>query len=79
MIELLDEMEKRAQRHLDGMTVNKDAMAKDVIALTKAMRRVATRMSSVLTDQKSEKNTFQKPPSPFSRTFDDIFKDIWKK
>lgn len=35
----LAEMETRAQRHLDGMVVNRDEMAKDVIQLVAALRR----------------------------------------
>lgn len=34
----LEEMEDRARRHLDGMTVNRDAMAKDVLQMGKALR-----------------------------------------
>lgn len=34
----LEDMEARAKRHLDGMTVNRDAMAKDVLQLVEAIR-----------------------------------------
>jgi len=37
----LDAIEARAQRQLDGMTVNRDAMARDVLKLTRALRRLA--------------------------------------
>ena len=36
----LEDMEARAKRHLDGMTVNRDAMAKDVLQLVDAIRAV---------------------------------------
>lgn len=36
----LDEIEARANRHLDGMTVNRDAMARDVLKLCAALRRL---------------------------------------
>lgn len=35
----LDDIEERAKRHLDGMTVNRDAMARDVLALVAAIRK----------------------------------------
>jgi hypothetical protein len=38
----LDRIEERAQRQLDGMTVNRDAMARDVLKLCKAIRRVTS-------------------------------------
>jgi len=38
----LDQIETRAQRHLDGMTVNRDAMARDVLKLARALRRLAS-------------------------------------
>jgi hypothetical protein len=34
----MEEMESRAQRHLDGMKVNRDEMAKDVLHLSKTVR-----------------------------------------
>lgn len=36
----LDNIEARALRHLDGMTVNRDAMARDVLKLVRALRRL---------------------------------------
>mgnify|MGYP003494706359 FL=1 len=36
----LEDMEARAKRHLDGMTVNRDAMAKGVLQLVDAIRAV---------------------------------------
>lgn len=39
----LDQIEARAQRHLDGMTVNRDAMARDVLRLAQAIRSAQKR------------------------------------
>lgn len=39
----LDEMEVRARRHLDGMTVNRDTMARDVIILVTAIRELQSK------------------------------------
>lgn len=36
--ELLNSMRERAQRHLDGMTVNRDVMARDLLQLVDALR-----------------------------------------
>ena len=40
-----EEMRNRAQRHLDGMTVNKDEMAKDVIYLCEVVNRLSQRIA----------------------------------
>lgn len=57
----ISEIEDRARRQLDGMRVNHDVMAKDVLALCKALRDVQT----------------AKPATGnFSDVFKDIFKDI---
>lgn len=45
MSKQLDEMETRAQRRLDGMTVNVDAMAQDVLLLVAAVRRLQVDVS----------------------------------
>jgi len=42
-VQTLDDMEARAKRHLDGMTVNRDVMAKDVLQLVAAMRAIQSR------------------------------------
>lgn len=71
MATTLDEMEARAQRHLDGMTVNRDAMARDVLALARAIRGAQKRAT--------EKATTSRPFSgmggngPFAGIFDDLF------
>ncbi|MDP3138184.1 MAG: hypothetical protein Q8N17_17860 [Burkholderiaceae bacterium] len=61
----LDEMDDRARRYLDGMTVNKDAMARDVLLLTQAIRGA----------QKRAAEQTKKPPSstPFAEIFGDVF------
>jgi hypothetical protein len=42
-MQTLEDMEARAKRHLDGMTVNRDVMAKDVLQLVAAMRAIQSR------------------------------------
>lgn len=58
----LEEMEDRANRQLDGMTVNRDAMARDVLHLVKAIRGMQKRAS--------ESNKTNKYPDDF---FNGIF------
>lgn len=69
MVATLDEMEARAQRHLDGMTVNRDALAKDVLALAKAIRA-------------AQKRATERQKTPFggmggSGGFGDIFSELF--
>ena len=63
----LDDMADRAQRHLDGMTVNKDAMARDVLKLVEAIRGMQKRA--------------QAQPRPqaggFAEAFDDVLSGIF--
>lgn len=42
--ELLSAMEARAKRQLDGMIVNRDAMARDVLTLVATVRKARDRM-----------------------------------
>lgn len=51
----LEEMEQRALRHLDGMTVNRDAMAHDVLQLVAAVRKYRNQASET-----SEESDFGK-------------------
>jgi hypothetical protein len=64
-------METRAQRHLDGMTVNRDAMARDVLTLVGAIRQMQQRATATAT-----KST--QPGSNFSDAFGNLFDDILK-
>lgn len=68
----LDEMAERAQRHLDGMTVNKDAMARDVLQLVEAIRGAQRRAA--------DRNCTVNSPrgGAFQTTFDDIFEGIFR-
>lgn len=66
----LDEMATRAQRHLDGMTVNRDAMAKDVLTLVSAIRQMQQRATATQSTQRG---------SNFSDAFGDLFGDILKR
>jgi len=66
----LDEMATRAQRHLDGMTVNRDAMAKDVLTLVGAIKQMQARSNATA-------RTGQQ--GGFSDAFGDIFTDIFNR
>lgn len=66
----LDEMAGRAQRHLDGMTVNRDAMAKDVLTLVGAIKQVQARSAT---------STRTGQQGGFSDAFDSIFDDIFNR
>ncbi len=61
----LDAIEARAQRHLDGMTVNRDAMARDVIKLVRAVRRLTAEIGKPA------------PARPTGRRADDVLRDIF--
>lgn len=64
----LDEMAERAQRQLDGMTVNRDAMARDVLQLVEAIRAMQRRAAAERPAQ---------PSGDFTAAFDDIFSGIF--
>lgn len=66
----LDEMATRAQRHLDGMTVNRDAMAKDVLTLVHAIRQLQQRASTTPREYQ---------PDGFAGAFDVIFDEIFNR
>lgn len=50
----LAEIEARAQRQLDGMRVNRDAMARDVLMLVRALREIQQRNSDAPPPSKSD-------------------------
>lgn len=60
----LDEMEARAQRQLDGLTVNRDAMARDVLLLVRSIRAMQTRAADT-------------GGKPFASAFEDVLGDIF--
>jgi hypothetical protein len=64
----LDAMEARATRHLDGMTVNRDAMANDVLTLIKAVRKAR----QMLATEAAHQAGCQRASNPFDG-IDDIF------
>lgn len=70
----LEEMEARAQRHLDGMTVNRDAMARDVLKLCALVRRIKEREEQ---QQPDAAGAEQRPG--MAAAFDDIFGSIFGK
>jgi hypothetical protein len=41
----LEEIEARAQRHLDGMTVNRDVMARDVLKLAATLKQAKAQLA----------------------------------
>lgn len=58
MASTLDEMEARARRHLDGMTVNRDAMAKDVLQLVAALRAAQAQHAQAKAQAQEDNNPF---------------------
>lgn len=62
----LDEIADRAQRHLDGMTVNRDAMARDVLKLVRAVRRLSAEVAVTIPQQQRS-----------GRRGEDILRDIF--
>ena len=62
----LDRIEERAQRHLDGMTVNRDALARDTLKLCRALRRVVQELAEASARA-------GRKPKPANKIFDDIF------
>jgi hypothetical protein len=63
-------MEERANRQLDGMNVNRDAMARDVIHLVAILRDARTAIENL--------QRTQQKPSIYQDAFKDIFKGIFK-
>jgi hypothetical protein len=61
----LDSLEKRCQRQLDGMTVNREVLAKDTMRLVQDYRRLLVMV---------EARTNETKTSSFTQAFDDIFK-----
>lgn len=68
MTPTLDQIKDRAQRHLDGMKVNTDAMARDVIKLCDAIAAAQAR---------AHKQPFA-AQGGFAERFEEIFGDIFR-
>ena len=68
---LLDSLDARAQRQLDGMTTNRDTFSRDVMRLTMAIR--AARWQAQKQPAKAE------GAAGFGPTFDKLFADIFKQ
>lgn len=64
----LEQMKDNAQRQLDGMTVNRDLMAKDVLWLADTVKRLETLVKN--------QNQAATPPTsgPLGSAFDEIFR-----
>lgn len=66
----IDAAEARARRQLDGMTINRDAMARDVIALCALVRNYRT--------LNAKKEDTPLKDTSMAGTFEDIFKGFRK-
>lgn len=64
----LEQMKDNAQRQLDGMTVNRDLMAKDVLWLADTVKRLEAIVK--------EQNQATTPPAsgPLGSAFNEIFR-----
>ena len=70
--ETLRFLRDQAQRQLDGMTVNRDAFARDVLQLLDAVEAARARAAS----RRSAAST-SAPDGSFSKAFGNIFDDIF--
>ena len=75
----LDEMQARAQRQLDGMTVNRDAMANDVLRLVDLVRRMQQRAALLDAAGRAAGNLGAGAGGsrPYEKAFADVFGDIF--
>lgn len=71
----LEQMEARAQRQLDGMTINRDAMANDVLALVKTVRAMRKRYQEATAKEQPSQHS----KTPLTDALDDIFEGILGK
>lgn len=78
------EMHAMAQRQLDGMTVNRDLMARDVLQLLMIITRYQEALKAERIQREAAEDALRDfgraPPKVegFADKFDDIFKDIFK-
>lgn len=63
---MLQSIGDRAQRQLDGMTINRDAFARDVLRLVAAVQQAQARAP------------VKPQPGGFADTFGELFADIFK-
>lgn len=68
----LEEMEARAQRRLDGMTVNMDELAKDVLQLVMCIRVAKQHIARLTAEPQNAKS------DGFAESFQGLFDDIFK-
>ncbi|MDR6768635.1 hypothetical protein J2W88_003939 [Acidovorax delafieldii] len=61
----LEQMKETAQRHLDGMTTNRDQMAKDVLWLADTVRRLENMVKESAASQGASR--------------DQLYRDFWSK
>jgi hypothetical protein len=50
----LEEIEARAQRHLDSMTVNRDVMARDVLKLAATLKQAKAQLAKAHEQQQTQ-------------------------
>lgn len=82
----LDEIEARAQRQLDGMTVNRDAIARDNLKMVALLRQIKKRLQEQDETSKTSASSHGGDPrektsgSQFASAFDDLFGNAgWRK
>jgi hypothetical protein len=72
----LDDMQRRAQGFLDGMSTNKERMAKDVLQLVKLVRAMQDRRQEQAGAEPMPDDTQRQ--GAFGDAFDGIWDDIFK-
>lgn len=83
MSRTIGDMRAMAQRQLDGMPVNRDLMAKDVLELSAIVARQSNtieRLSAALKAQSTVEGRVpgEGGPTNLAKELDDLFKDIFK-
>lgn len=78
-----EDMKAMAQRQLDGMTVNRDLLAKDVLTLLERCERLQNIVNGLgKRIEQLEVVANQRAPGAqtgsFAEAFDDLFKDVFK-
>lgn len=75
-----EDMRAMAQRQLDGMTVNRDLLAKDVIALldrNERLQQIVTGLGKRIEALDPKSTQQAQSGQSFTTTFDEIFADIF--
>jgi len=72
----IDKTEERAHRALDGMTYNRDQMARDVVGMAAELRNWRAAFERAKTRKAADDGTGF---GSFAGAFDDIFGDVFGK